>query len=229
MNSDIIGKAAAKLPRDRRATRPPGGGDDSGFNWVALDAIKCRRLVRFVENADRDQKQSGFGTMIVIQIKFDIGLLNFNFTFFAFTGEGVFNLQFGEKARARIEFVAEEQHETMEVDFFLVGCAAFALQIVVMQLAVAAQAGLVGPRCFAGGRAAGNFFHLLARRVDFLFGRFELAFKFLVFGFQRVQAGFHRLQAFFDAHIGVGGGAHGGHHCGSKNGTDKRVLHDDSL
>ena len=82
------------------ARLPPRGRHDDALDVVTLDAVEGRRLVCLVDDADWNQEKARFGSMVGIEIVFDVGLLNFGLTALALANETVFELQLGEKACA---------------------------------------------------------------------------------------------------------------------------------
>ena len=124
--------------------------------------------MRFIERADRQQEQAGFCRQSIAEHEVDVCLLEFNLARCTVSCERMFEFEFGEKADAVGELVAEEQHEAMEIDLSEVACAVIGIEIVVMQFAVAADRGARSRR----GRR--DRFDVVAGRFNFLVGHGEL-------------------------------------------------------
>ena len=78
--------------------------------------------------------------VIFIQIVLNVSLFELDFALLAFACIAVLDFQFREEAGAFVEGVAEEQHEAVKIDFVFVGCTSLAVEVVVVQFAVAADA-----------------------------------------------------------------------------------------
>lgn len=59
-NAEVV----AHVPRDQsvhtEAHLAPGGGDDPRLDFIALDAVESRRLMRLIEDAERNQEKPPF-------------------------------------------------------------------------------------------------------------------------------------------------------------------------
>ncbi len=88
----------------------------------------------FVDDTDRQHEQTAPSFLSFAQIKRHICLLQLNLAGLALTGNAVFQLQFQEKADAVVEFVANEEYESMKVDLF--AAASVLVHVRVMHLTV---------------------------------------------------------------------------------------------
>jgi len=173
---------------------PPGGGDDVRLHRVALDAVETRWLVHFVEEASRDQEQAGAGAQALVEVHFQIALLEIDTAVEVGIDGRMFVFDLGEETDPIGELVTEEQNGAVEIDLVLVRGAAVPIEVVVVQLAVAADDGAPGLAVFERavrcpergfpllarcGGACGEFVEHLARGLDLLLRGLELALELL--------------------------------------------------
>ena len=90
------------------------------LNRISLYTVKGIRFVGFVEDAHRNQENTGFSAVVVSVIPLNISLFKFNFTWCSVTGQSVFHFQLGEETYILSEFMAEEQYKAVNVDFVFV-------------------------------------------------------------------------------------------------------------
>jgi hypothetical protein len=152
----VVIPAGRDVAAQADAAFPPGGRDDGVLDRVALHAVEGVRLVVLVEDADRQQEQAELRVLGFEQVALDVGLFELDLALLALAGDGVFEFHFREQARPGVELVPDEQHEAVKVDLVL------ALKTVPVHLAVAAEAGLVGPRWPARSGFLARLFHRLA-------------------------------------------------------------------
>ena len=76
----VISDGITDLAAELNTSFPPCGRDDCALDDVALDTEEGRRFVCFVQDADREQEQTDAGRRALADVKFNIGLFDFNFT-----------------------------------------------------------------------------------------------------------------------------------------------------
>ena len=118
-----------------------------------------------VEDADGHQEKARAAVDLLAEGEIDVGLLEFDLAVLAVAGDGVLELELGYERDAVGEIVIEVKDEPMEIKFLL------AVEVVVMQLAIAADAGPVGPAVAARRVAVAHLLEHIADDLDFLVGR----------------------------------------------------------
>ena len=118
----------------------PCGGDDLGLDAVALHSVESGRFMDLVDDAERNQKKTGLKMVVVFEIVFKIGLLQFPHEIRAgIVRVKVLQLDFGDEAEAVVELVGCEEDEAVDIELVrdIAG--------VEMRLAVGAEAEAVIP------------------------------------------------------------------------------------
>lgn len=106
MNGAVQREPAAQTRRQARTAFPPGSGNNTALHRIALDAIKCRRLMRFVQDANRKQEQAAARGQRIVDVVLNISLLEFDRPFAAFD-DRMLDFQLREKAGFRAEIVTK--------------------------------------------------------------------------------------------------------------------------
>ena len=95
----------------------PGRRHDDGVDERPLDAVEHRRLVPFVDDADRHEQHPGAEVEGGVDEEIEIGLLELEFSaFLEALDDRVLDLQLADEAQAIGKAVREQQHEPVEVE-----------------------------------------------------------------------------------------------------------------
>ncbi|MEO5819601.1 MAG: hypothetical protein ABIT71_03790 [Vicinamibacteraceae bacterium] len=120
---------------DAGADLEPRRRHDQGVDERALDAVVDRRLVAFVEDADRHQQHAGPDVEAPGEQEVDVRLFQLEFAaLLEPLDESVLELQLTDEPDARRKLVRHEQDEAMEVE-----PAVGPLRLVVVEVHVAGQ------------------------------------------------------------------------------------------
>ncbi len=90
--ADVVAQAIGKESVYAGAELAPGGGDNARLDLVALDAVIGRRLVRYVEDAERDEEQAAFRVDRIAEAVVQVGLFNLHFALVALADHAVLEL-----------------------------------------------------------------------------------------------------------------------------------------
>ena len=113
---DAVSDSPSNRAVHARSDVEPCRRNDHGIDERPLDAVKRRRLMALVDDANGDQQHAGAEVQGRRQQDVEVGLFELQFPrFLEPLHHRMFEFEFAYKPQSRIEVVRDEQYEAMEI------------------------------------------------------------------------------------------------------------------